>query len=100
MHLFCELTVISKKLQGSTGYKLCHRNEIQSLTHAFGIPVLFITLNPHDLSNVLVGHFRGSSEGEWHMMSSYQQAAFIASHPAAAAMAFHEQIQAFIHVIL
>ncbi|KIN94259.1 hypothetical protein M404DRAFT_168843, partial [Pisolithus tinctorius Marx 270] len=100
MCLFHELTVISKKLWGSTGYKLCCRNEICSLTCAFGIPALFITLNLHDLSNVLVGHFRGCSEGEWRMMSSYQRAAFIASHPAAACLAFHKQIQAFIDIVL
>ncbi|KIO09808.1 hypothetical protein M404DRAFT_130098, partial [Pisolithus tinctorius Marx 270] len=29
MHLFRELTVISKKLRGSAGYKLCRRNEIR-----------------------------------------------------------------------
>lgn len=89
--LFRELTVVSKKLRGSAGYKLCRRNEIRSLTRTFGTPAFFITLNPHDLTNVLVGHVGGLGEGEWRMMSSYQRASFVASHPAAASVAFHEQ---------
>ncbi|KIN99016.1 hypothetical protein M404DRAFT_156261, partial [Pisolithus tinctorius Marx 270] len=93
------LSMALKKLQGSTGYKLCCRNKIRSLTQKLGMPAFFITLNPHDLMNVLVGNFTGISEEGWRIMT-YQRVCFVVPHPGAAPMAFHEQIQAFIDDIL
>ncbi|KIN96690.1 hypothetical protein M404DRAFT_162547, partial [Pisolithus tinctorius Marx 270] len=71
-----------------------------SLTRKLGTLAFFIMLNPHDLMNVLVSHFAGISKGEWRIMSSYQRACLVASHPTTASLAFHEQIQAFVDVIL
>ncbi|KIO11981.1 hypothetical protein M404DRAFT_125074, partial [Pisolithus tinctorius Marx 270] len=85
---------------GSAGYKLCCRNKIRLLMWKLGTLVFFITLNPHDLTNVLVGHFAGISEQEWRIMTSYQRVCFVAFHPRVVSMAFHKQIQAFIDVVL
>ena len=100
VRLFRELGVVAKNLQGSDGYKLCRRNEIRSLMRIHGTPTLFITLNPHDLSNVLVGHYGDVSPNTWRSMSSYQRAIFVALHPAAAAKAFDVQVQAFLDIIV
>ncbi|KIK16984.1 hypothetical protein PISMIDRAFT_112287 [Pisolithus microcarpus 441] len=94
------MSVVSRKVRGSSGYKVCHRNEIRSLIRVYGTPALFITLNPHDLTNVLVGHFGGVEEQQWHIMTAYECAVFIASHPEAAALAFDEQIHAFFDIIV
>lgn len=87
-------------MRGSSGYKVCRRNEIRSLIRMYGTPALFITLNPHDLSNVLVGHFGGVNEDVWRVMSAYDRAVFVASHPDAAAVAFDEQIRAFLCIVV
>lgn len=100
VRLFRELGVVAKNLQGSDGYKLCRRNEIRSLMRVHGTPTFFITLNPHDLSNVLVGHYGDVPPNTWRSMSSYQRASFVASHPAAAAKAFDVQVQAFLDIIV
>ncbi|KAI6014874.1 hypothetical protein BKA83DRAFT_4465681 [Pisolithus microcarpus] len=59
-------------------------NEIRSLIRLHGTLSLFVMLNPCDLSSML---------DEWRSMSAYDRAVFMASHPDAAALAFHEQIK-------
>ena len=100
VQLFRELSVVTKNLQGSSGYKLCRRNEIRSLMRTFGTPTFFITLNPHDLSNVLVGHFGNIPANEWRSMSSYDRAVFVATHLGAAARAFDAQVWAFLEIVV
>ncbi|KIK16143.1 hypothetical protein PISMIDRAFT_30929 [Pisolithus microcarpus 441] len=75
-------------------------NEIRSLIRLHGTLSLFVMLNPCDLSSMLVGHFRGVSQDEWRSMSAYDRAVFMASHPDAAALAFHEQIKSFFEIII
>ncbi|KIK21739.1 hypothetical protein PISMIDRAFT_29840 [Pisolithus microcarpus 441] len=100
LQLFKEMSVVSSKVRGSSSYKVCCRNEICSLIRLHGTLALFVTLNPHDLSSVLMGHFGGISEDVWQSMSAYDRAVFMASHPDAAALAFHEQINAFFEIIV
>ena len=100
IRLFRELGVAAKNLQGSDGYKLCRRNEIRSLMRTYGTPAFFVTLNPHDLSNVLVGYYGDVPANTWRSMTSYERAVFVASHPAAAANAFNVQVQAFFDTIV
>jgi hypothetical protein len=100
LSLLRKLEVSSKNTIGSAGYKLCRRNEIRSLIRRFSTPVLFLTLNPHDLSSVLLGVLGGVGEDSWRAMSAYQRAAFVAAHPGAAARAFDTEIKAFLDVIV
>ncbi|KIO10508.1 hypothetical protein M404DRAFT_21439 [Pisolithus tinctorius Marx 270] len=100
LRLFRELNVICRSLPGSDGYKLCRRNEIRSLTRQLGTPAFFLTLNPHDLTNVLVAHFGGLDVSLWCQLGAYEWAVFVASHPAAAAKAFDVLIQGFIDVVI
>ncbi|KIN93903.1 hypothetical protein M404DRAFT_35596 [Pisolithus tinctorius Marx 270] len=100
LQLFRELNVICRSLPGSDGYKLCRRNEIRSLTRALGTPAFFLTLNPHDLTNVLVAHFRGMDTARWCELGSFEHATFVASHPAAAAKAFDVLIRGFLDIIV
>lgn len=100
VQLFHELGVVMKNLQGSDGYKLCRRNEIRSLIRTLGTPTFFVTLNPYDLCNVLVGHYGDISAETWWSMTSYERAVFVASHPGAAAKAFDVQVQAFLNIVV
>ncbi|KAF8136457.1 hypothetical protein EV363DRAFT_1119758, partial [Boletus edulis] len=59
------LQLLTKNLKGSPGYKLCRRNEIRSLIRKLSTPALFVTLNPHDLSSVLIGVLGGMTDVEW-----------------------------------
>ncbi|KIJ10459.1 hypothetical protein PAXINDRAFT_86066, partial [Paxillus involutus ATCC 200175] len=49
------LQIISKHVRGSSGYKQFPYNEIRGLIRKFGTPALFITINPSDVCNLLVG---------------------------------------------
>ncbi|KIN92946.1 hypothetical protein M404DRAFT_172201, partial [Pisolithus tinctorius Marx 270] len=100
LQLFQELNVICHSLPCSDGYKLCQCNEIHSLTWQLGTPVFFLTLNLHDLTNVLVAHFGGLDISLWHQLRAYEWAAFVASHSAAAAKAFDILIQVFVDIVI
>ncbi|KIO05709.1 hypothetical protein M404DRAFT_140217, partial [Pisolithus tinctorius Marx 270] len=100
LQLFQELNVTSHSLPGSNGYKLCWHNEIQSLTWCLGMPAFFLTLNPHDVTNVLIAHYRGMDVSQWHQLSAYEHAVFVASHAGAAAKAFDVIIHGFIDIII
>ncbi|KIN94901.1 hypothetical protein M404DRAFT_34605 [Pisolithus tinctorius Marx 270] len=100
LRLFHELNVICRSLPGSDGYKLGRCNEIRSLTQALGSPAFFLTLNPHDLTNVLVAHFGGMDTARWHELGAFEHATFVASHPAAATKAFDVLIRGFLDIIV
>lgn len=100
VQLFRKLSVVTKNLQGSNGYKLCRRNEIRLLMRTYGMPAFFITLNLHDLSSVLVAHYGNISAEKWRSMSSYKRAVFVVSHPGATARAFDAQVCAFLDIIV
>ncbi|KAG1851201.1 hypothetical protein C8R48DRAFT_750015 [Suillus tomentosus] len=91
---------ILRRLQASTRYKLCRRNEIRSLMKKFSTPALFVMLNPHDLTSHILPVITGIELADWSMMSSFEHAKIVASRPDAAAIAFDLQIHAFIDIIL
>ncbi|KIN97657.1 hypothetical protein M404DRAFT_159992, partial [Pisolithus tinctorius Marx 270] len=100
LRLFRELNVICWSLPGSNGYKLCRRNEIRSLTRHLGTLAFFLTLNPHDMMNVLVAHYGGMDVSWWRQLGAYERAVFVASHPVAAAKAFDVIIRGFMDVVV
>ncbi|KAJ7699721.1 hypothetical protein B0H16DRAFT_1212468, partial [Mycena metata] len=54
-----KLKLMAKDLKGSSGYKQCRRNEIQSLMKKMATPALFITINPADICDPLIGAMGG-----------------------------------------
>lgn len=94
------IKLVAVDLRGSSGYKLCCRNEIRSLTRVFSTPALFITLNPADVMNPLMGVLGGIKSDDWRAMSKFDRMKFVARHPAVAARFFDTLIQAFINIIL
>lgn len=94
------IKLVAVDLRGSSGYKLCCRNEIRSLTRVLSTPALFITLNPADVMNPLMGVLGGINPDAWRAMSKFERTKFVALHPAAAAKFFDIIIRAFIDIIL
>jgi len=66
----------------------------------YGMPTFFITLNPHDLSSVLIAHYGNIPADKWCSMSLYEGAVFVAAHPGAAVRAFDAQVQAFLDIVV
>jgi hypothetical protein len=63
-------------------------------------PALFMTINPADICDPLLGAIGGIDPVDWAKMSATAMNFFVARNPAAAAMFFDEVIQAFVRVIL
>lgn len=95
-----KVQVATKNLKGSAAYKLCRRNEIRSLIRRFSTPALFVTLNPHDLSSILLGTLGGFGEQTWRTMTPFHRAVLVAKRPDCAARAFNIQIKSFLDIIL
>ena len=93
-----KLQLASCNVVGSVGYKLCRW--ICTLIHCFSTPVLFITLNPYDLTSVILATLAVVGETSWTAMTAHQHAVFVAQHPEAAVCAFDAQINAFLHIIV
>ncbi|KAJ7881843.1 hypothetical protein B0H13DRAFT_2235520 [Mycena leptocephala] len=55
MRVLNKLKLVAKDLRGSSGYKQCRRNEIRAMIRKLGTPALFITLNPADIVDPLLG---------------------------------------------
>ncbi|EGO02433.1 hypothetical protein SERLA73DRAFT_48101, partial [Serpula lacrymans var. lacrymans S7.3] len=49
------LKFVAKNFRGSYGYKLCCRNKICVILKELATPALFLTLNPADICNSLLG---------------------------------------------
>ncbi|KIJ09345.1 hypothetical protein PAXINDRAFT_31422, partial [Paxillus involutus ATCC 200175] len=90
------LQIISKHVRGSSGYKQWRRNEIRGLIRKFGTPMLFITINPSDICNPLVGLIESIEIAEWQLMRAFDRAVFVTRNPAAAAVFFDEIITGFL----
>jgi Helitron helicase-like domain at N-terminus len=76
---------VARVIKGSAGYKQCRRNKIRALIKMHGTPALFITLNPSDLTNPLVGVLSGMTPDEWKTKTAHKRAKFEAKHPGPAA---------------
>ncbi|KAJ7832113.1 hypothetical protein B0H13DRAFT_1578646, partial [Mycena leptocephala] len=92
-----KLKLLAKDRKGSSGYKQCRRNEIRPVIKKLGTPALFLTLNPADICDALLGEMNGIDPEVW---ARTARKIVIAEIPAVAAMSFNEVIQAFIRIIL
>ncbi|KAJ7801440.1 hypothetical protein B0H13DRAFT_1511453, partial [Mycena leptocephala] len=54
-----KLKLLAKDRKGSSGYKQCRRNEIRPVIKKLGTPALFLTLNPADICDALLGEMNG-----------------------------------------
>ncbi|KDR72120.1 hypothetical protein GALMADRAFT_24825, partial [Galerina marginata CBS 339.88] len=101
-----DVTMMTKSLPGSNGYKISMRNQIRAIINLFGAPILFITLNPSDIDHPLVRILAGDTtvdlddifRGE--DMDSWRRRIFAAKNPSACALFFDFMVQTFIKVIL
>ncbi|KAJ7070424.1 hypothetical protein B0H15DRAFT_793473, partial [Mycena belliarum] len=59
MRTLNKLKLLAKDLKGSSGYKQCRRNEIRAMMKKMATPALFITLNPADICDPLLGAIGG-----------------------------------------
>ncbi|KAJ7021407.1 hypothetical protein C8F04DRAFT_972934, partial [Mycena alexandri] len=54
-----KLKLMAKDLKGSSGYKQCRRNKIRAMMKKMATLALFITLNPADICDPLLGAMGG-----------------------------------------
>ena len=94
------LKLVAKHLRGSSGYKVCRRNEIRALMKKYSTPALFMTINPADVYHPLLGVLGGKEVVEWQAMDRHQRAVFVARHPGPAAQFFDAMIKAFLNIIV
>ena len=66
----------------------------------FGTPALFITINPSDIHNPLVGVMAGMSPEKWRSMDTHSRGAFVAKNPCLASLFFDYTIKHFVSMIL
>ncbi|KAJ6582539.1 hypothetical protein DFH09DRAFT_1245965 [Mycena vulgaris] len=67
-----KLRHMAKDLKGSSGYKQCRRNEIRAMMKKLATPALFMTLNPADIIDPLLGAMAGIPPEEWAAMTDFQ----------------------------
>ena len=91
---------MSNHIVGSSGFKQCQRNEIQALIRTFEMPAFFITINPSDICNLLIGLLGDIQVHEWQVMTSFKHGAFVACHPVLAAMFFHKIMAHFLDIVV
>ncbi|KAJ7612826.1 hypothetical protein DFH06DRAFT_1274602 [Mycena polygramma] len=100
MRVLKKLKLIAKDLKGSSGYKQCRRNEIRALIRQMSTPALFVTLNPADIVDPLLGAMGDLDFDTWSSMSRFERSRYVARNPAVAALYFDRVINAFVHRIL
>ena len=98
--LLNQLQSVGNHLWGTSRYKQARRHELRGLIRKFETPALFVTINPADVYNPLVGVFGGKEVSEWRAMSQLECTIFVVRHPAPAAQFFDEIMQAFISTIV
>ncbi|KAJ7868205.1 hypothetical protein B0H14DRAFT_2346661 [Mycena olivaceomarginata] len=74
MRTLSKLKVLARDLKGSSGYKQCRRNEIRGLIKKFSTPALFLTLNPADIADPLLGAIAGVVPDEWKELEQFPEA--------------------------
>ncbi|PPQ76981.1 hypothetical protein CVT26_007829 [Gymnopilus dilepis] len=101
------VTMTTRSLPGSDGYKWNMRRQIRAIINAKGAPTLFITLNPADVDNPIVKLFGGEDidvddlfNGNLQEMDAWRRKVYAARNPAASAKFFDLMVQTFIKVIL
>ncbi|KAJ7369209.1 hypothetical protein DFH08DRAFT_909613 [Mycena albidolilacea] len=96
MRTLSKLKVLARDLKGSSSYKQCRCNEIRELIKKLFTPALFLTLNPADVADPLLGAMTGVLPDEWKSWNSFERHKFIVDNPGPAAIFFDEVIKAFI----
>lgn len=105
VRLLNQVNMSVRDLPGTSGYKVCRRNEIRSLIYFYGTPAFFVTLNPSDINNPLVRLFAGHdidiySAQAGAELTEWQRRLLAAKHPAACARFFDCVVSEFIRIIL
>lgn len=100
LKLLDRLKYVAKDVKGSSGYKLCHRNEICAMIKKMSTPALFVTINPSDTTNPLVAVIAGLDSDVWKQMTSRDRTEFVAKNPGPAAQFFDLMMTSFIKIIL
>jgi hypothetical protein len=100
MRTLNKLKLMAKDLKVSSGYKQCRRNEIRAMMKKMSTPALFLTINPAEICDPLLGAMGGIDPDVWANMTSKSRKQFIAQNPAAAALFFDEVIKSFIEIML
>jgi hypothetical protein len=83
------LKILTSSQDGTLGSKLFRRNELRSLIAAKGMPAIWMTLNPNDLSDPLVAVLSGKSALEAQEMTSLERIRLVCEDPVAAVEHFH-----------
>ena len=95
-----QLKLVAKELKGSSGYKLCRRNEICALLKKYSTPALFVTINPANTYHPLLGVLGGLTVDQWQQMTGHERTVFVARNPGPAAQFFDVMINAFLNIIV
>jgi hypothetical protein len=72
MCFLCHLQASTRTLRESIGYKLYQCNEICALMKFFCTLVLFVTLNPHDLTGYVLSSVVDIDLDAWLVMTSFE----------------------------
>jgi Helitron helicase-like domain at N-terminus len=105
LKILSQLNVMNTHLRGSSGSKVMMRNEIRSLIQRFGVPALFITLNPSDVNNPLVRlivreNILLEDELRGEDLSKFMRQKLAAKYPNATAKFFDCMIRTFFNKIV
>ncbi|KAJ6601475.1 hypothetical protein B0H10DRAFT_2167437 [Mycena sp. CBHHK59/15] len=95
-----KLKLVARDLRGTSGYKQSRRNEIRAMYKKMSTPALFITINPADTYDLLLGAMGGIEPDIWANMMYDERGIFVVRHPGPAAEYFDFVITHFIDVIL
>ncbi|PPQ67617.1 hypothetical protein CVT26_006827 [Gymnopilus dilepis] len=107
LRILRSITMTTRSLPGSDGYKANMRRQIRSIINAKGAPTLFVTLNPSDVDHPIVRLFGGEDidvaelyNGNMQEMDAWRRKVYAARNPAASAKFFDLMVQTFIKIIL
>ncbi len=99
------VSTVLPNIPGTSGHKLCLRNEIRALVNFQGTPAFFVTINPSDIHHPLVRLFAGEQiqlddAGVGEELTSWQRKLLAAKNPGACARFFHTMVSNFISIVL
>ncbi|ODN87404.1 hypothetical protein L198_07028 [Cryptococcus wingfieldii CBS 7118] len=106
--LLRKLNIMSTNIFGSAGSHKDMREELRALLRHSGMPSLFVTLNPADAMNPIVGVFSGRDinlderlgTGEGVSAEAQARSRAAALDPGACAEGFHFMVEKFVDIFL
>jgi hypothetical protein len=105
--LIQNLKVIGKHTTGSIYERDACRDEIIALVTLYGLPNLFITINPSDITNPTISFWYGDEEFKFNLdtldpsyPSKSKRAEMVAKDPVHAAQFFHVYMKAFMETFM